>query len=256
MDVSVVRHSGQPVIYNQDRGDKRIGLLALSTDLTTERDYARIISGDLAAVYTSRVAFDNPSTPENLMRMAPRLTASAELLLPELPLDVICYSCTAASVVIGDEAIKDAVQAAKRGVPVVTPTSAARAALQVLGARKISILTPYLIETSRPMAEYFAGHDLNVCNLDCFGIADDRDIARVSTETIIEAACRAAAPEAEAVFISCTALPAVDAIETIEARTGKPVVTSNQASAWACLRHAGIDQPVAGYGRLLHLPLP
>ncbi len=153
MDVSVVRHSGQPVIYNQDRGDKRIGLLALSTDLTTERDYARIIPGDLAAVYTSRVAFDNPSTPENLIKMAPRLTASAELLLPELPLDVICYCCTAASVVIGDEAIKDAVQAAKPGVPVVTPTSAARAALQVLGARKISILTPYLIESSRSLAE-------------------------------------------------------------------------------------------------------
>ncbi|MGI9465213.1 MAG: ectoine utilization protein EutA, partial [Aestuariivirgaceae bacterium] len=65
-----------------------------------------------------------------------------------------------------------------------------------------------------------------------------------------------AAPQAEAIFISCTALPAVTAIEEIEARTGKPVVTSNQASAWACLRHAGISAAVPGFGQLLDLPLP
>ena len=188
--------------------------------------------------------------------MAPRLTASAELLLPELQLDVICYSCTAASVVIGDEAICDAVQAAKPGIPVVTPTGAARAALQALGARKVSILTPYLIETSQPMASYFSEHGLDVLNLECLGIADDRDIARVSHETIIEAACKVVKDDAEAIFISCTALPAAAVAGKIEQRTGKPVVTSNQASAWACLRHAGIASTATGYGRLLELPLP
>lgn len=256
MDASVVRRSGQTVVYDDLSSLKRIGVLALSTDLTTERDYVRIIPADLAAVYTSRVPYDNPSTPENLAKMAPRLTASAQLLLPEVPLDVICYSCTAASVVIGDEAITDAVQAAKPGTAVVTPTGAARAALAALGAKRISILTPYLIETSRPMADYFAARGFDVCNLDCFGIADDRDMARVSRDTIIEAACNAAAPDADAIFISCTALPAVDAIDEIEARTGKPVVSSNQASAWACLRRAGIAQSLTGIGRLLGLPLP
>ena len=187
--------------------------------------------------------------------MAPRISDSTALILPDLALDVICYSCTAASVVIGDETITEAVQAAKPGVAVVTPTGAACAALRALGAKRISVLTPYLIETSRPMAEYFSDHGFDVCNLDCFGIADDRDIARVSQATIIEGACQAAAGEADAIFISCTALPAAEAAETIEARTGKPVVTSNQASAWACLRHAGIDQAIPGYGKLLGLPL-
>ena len=58
MDVSIVRRSRQDVVYDEAPDVRRIGLLALSTDLTTERDYARIIPGDRAAVYTARVAFE------------------------------------------------------------------------------------------------------------------------------------------------------------------------------------------------------
>jgi maleate isomerase len=37
----------------------------------------------------------------------------------------------------------------------------------------------------------------------------------------------------------------------LEARTGKPVVTSTQATLWHVLRLAGVDAPIPGYGRLL-----
>ena len=39
-------------------------------------------------------------------------------------------------------------------------------------------------------------------------------------------------------------------------RTGKPVVTSNQASAWAMLHYAGIDYQPQGYGELFKYALP
>jgi len=35
-----------------------------------------------------------------------------------------------------------------------------------------------------------------------------------------------------------------------------PAVTSNQASAWMCVRLAGVARPISGYGRLPTLPLP
>ncbi|HEX2481583.1 MAG TPA: hypothetical protein VHQ69_06855 [Methylomirabilota bacterium] len=38
---------------------------------------------------------------------------------------------------------------------------------------------------------------------------------------------------------------------SIEARLGKPVVTSNQSTIWASLRVLGLTQPVMGFGRLL-----
>ena len=43
----------------------------------------------------------------------------------------------------------------------------------------------------------------------------------------------------------------MEAADALEKRTGKPVVTSNQATVWAAFRKLGIDQPVHGFGRLL-----
>ncbi len=235
---------------------KRMGLIALATDLTSERDFAKLMPHDQVGVYTTRVAYQNPTTPENLRHMAPRLTAAAALILPGEPLDVICYSCTAASVVIGDQAVTEAIHAARPGVPVVTPSVAARLAFAALGVRKISILTPYLVETSQPMATYFTEHGMDIQRFECLGLDDDRMMARLSRQDIIEAACRVDVPESEALFISCTGVPAVAVIAEIEKRIGKPVVTSNQASAWAMLHYAGLNHKPVGYGQLFDFDLP
>ena len=234
---------------------KRFGLLALATDLTIERDIARLIPQEAIGIYTSRVAFENPTTPDNLRNMAPRISAATDLILPGEQLDVICYGCTSASVVIGDDVIREAIHSVRPGVPVVTPSGAARLAFSALGVNRISVLTPYLIETSEPMANYFCEHGMTIENFECLGLEDDRTMARVSRETIIEAVCQIDTPETEALFVSCTGLPAVTAIAEIEARTGKPVITSNQASAWAMMRLAGIDHKPKGYGRLFNMDI-
>jgi len=251
-----VKLSDTTLQFEGPRAWKRLGLIALATDLTSERDFARLLPHDQAGLYTTRVAFENPATPENLRNMAPRLTVAADLILPGEPLDAICYSCTAASVIIGEEAITKAIQDARPGVPVITPSGAARQAFSALGVNRIAILTPYLVETSLPMADYFSQHGFEITQLDCFGLDDDRIMARVSLDSIVEAACKLNGPEVEAIFISCTGLPAVPVIAKIEALTGKPIVTSNQASAWAMMRHSGLDHRPQGYGRLYDLDLP
>jgi maleate isomerase len=229
---------------------KRLGLITLSTDLTTERDYRNIFPADDVGLYTSRVPFENPTNTDNLKLMAPRLTSAAALLPDDQPLAAICYSCTAASVVIGDDAIKSAVQSHFPNTPVVTPSLSAVRAFSALNARKISVLTPYTIETSEPMATYFRQHGLDICQFQCLGIEDDREMARVSEESIIEAAILADHPSSEALFIFCTVFPAVNVIDEIEQRLGKPVVTSNQATAWMMLQHANIKHIPQNFGQL------
>jgi len=251
-----VRRSVTPPVFDRQPGPARAGLILLATDLTTERDFARMVDPSRLSVYASRIAYENPTTPENLAKMQPRLTEGARLILPAEDLDVICYACTAASVVIGDDAVTAAIAAGKPGTPVVTPPAAARAGFAALGVSRISILTPYLEETSRPMARYFTDRGFDVRNLDCFGLDDDRRMARVTPETLVRAAVAAMSPEAEALFVSCTALRAAEVAAEIEAAIGRPVVTSNQASVWMTLRLAGIEDPLPGHGRLLTLPLP
>ncbi|AKI01967.1 ectoine utilization protein EutA [Hoeflea sp. IMCC20628] len=235
---------------------KRIGLIILATDHTTEPDFCRMVASEHIGVYVTRIPYANPVTPDNLRAMQPSMTAAAELILPGETLDVVMYSCTAASVVIGDQNIEAAIKAAKPEASVVTPTAAAAKALTALGARRISILTPYSIETSRPMAEHFAGLGFAIDRFTCLGLTDDREMARIALSEIVAFARQAMAPDSDALFISCTAVRAAAVVAEIEAAIGKPVVTSNLATAWACLRLCGDTTVRPELGSLMTLPLP
>lgn len=234
---------------------KRVGLIALATDHTSEPDFRRMVASERVGVYVARIPYANPTTPENLRKMQPSLTAGAALILPGEKLDAICYSCTSASVVIGDAEIQAAIQEAKPGVPVVTPPLAGVTGLRALGARRISILTPYTVETSRPMAAYFSHHGFEIDRFTCLGFDDDREMARIAPKTLAELARGATAKQSDALFVSCTALRGALAIPDIEAAIGRPAVSSNQATAWQCLRLTGDDAAHPEWGRLLTLPL-
>lgn len=256
MDASVIHPSPVPVELDGGADVKKIGLVVLSTDLTFERDFHRICSPERVGLYAGRVLFENPTTPENLRKMLPRIQDATELILPGLPLDAVCYGCTAATVHIGDDEIRAAIQAAKSDVPVVTPSGAGALGLKALGAKRISVLTPYTSEVSRPFADYFTARGFEVVNLECLGLLDDGDIARVSRQTILDGARSAMREDADAVFLSCTALRAVECIDEVEQVLGKPAVSSNQASVWLTLRRAGIDDQIPGFGKLLTLGAP
>ncbi len=235
---------------------KRVGLIILATDHTTEVDFQRMVAGERIGVYATRIPYANPVTPENLRAMQPSLTAGAALILPDEPLDVVMYSCTSASVVIGDAEIETAVKAAKPAAAVVTPTAAAVSGLRAFGAKRISVLTPYTLETSRPMADYFLGLGFDIARFTCLGLTDDREMARISPDEIVAFAKEATAPDSDALFISCTAVRAAGVAARIEAAIGKPVVTSNLATAWACLRLCGDEGARPEIGRLMTLAYP
>ncbi|RCS23086.1 ectoine utilization protein EutA [Phyllobacterium salinisoli] len=256
MDISTsIRLTRTPLDFDVRPVEKRIGLIILATDHTTEPDFRRLVASDRIGLYTARIAYANPTTPENLRRMQPELTRAASLILPDEELDAICYSCTSASVVIGDKEIQAAIQIAKPGVAVVTPTLASVRALHAVGAARISILTPYTIATSTPMADYFAASGFDIARFTCFGLEDDRQMARISPATLVAAAREAMDGDADALFISCTALRAAGVAAEIERTIGKPVITSNLATSWAALRLCGETEPRPELGRLMRLPM-
>ncbi len=230
----------------------RLGLVALATDMTIEGDFARLFPPGVA-LHTTRVRFANPTTPENLRAMAPHLAEAAALLIPDRPLAAICFGCTAASALIGDEAVARAIGEGKPGVPVVTPTSALAGACTALGVRRLAVLTPYLPETTGPFVAHLEGGGLEVVRAHCLGLADDRAMAHIAPREIVAAARAADDSAAEALFLSCTALPALGLIDEIEAMLGKPVLSSNQVAGWAMLGHAGraAAEPA---GRLFSIP--
>jgi len=256
MPTPAVRRSQVEPVFEPEGFLVRLGMVALATDLTSERDAARLIPTAGAALHVARVAYENPTTPENLRRMAPHLSAAAELLVPGTLLAGIYYSCTAASVVIGDEPVVEAIRRVRPGVPVVTPPDAAACAFAAMGVRRIAVVTPYLPETTRPIVAYFDRRGLEVVSAECLSLTDDRQMARVNAATIQAAVEAADCAEADGIFVSCTALPALGVVAALEDRLGKPVVTSNQAGFWRLLHHAGIAPAPGAPGRLFTLSPP
>jgi maleate isomerase len=250
-----IRQTAMPLDFDDRPLAKRVGLVILATDHTTEPDFQRMVASDRIGLYTARIPYANPTTPDNLRRMQPSLTEGARLILPDEDLDVICYSCTSASVVIGDDDLEAAINRAKPGIPVVTPPLAAVRGLQAVRARRISILTPYTIETSTPMAQYFAAKGFEIASFTCFGLEDDREMARINPQSLISAAREATAKDAQALFISCTAVRAAGVAHAIELAIDKPVVSSNLATAWATLRICDDNAPRPELGSLMAQPM-
>ncbi len=228
----------------------RIGLIELATGEAGEADFLRMLPPDVM-FHTTRVLNVNPVTPENLRTQGPRLAAAAAQLLPGGPLDVIAYDCTSGTVVLGYDAVAAQVGAGRPGVPVVTPITAAVKALRGAGARRISLITPYIDAVNQLMRGFIEDRGIEVLNIASFCMENDVEMVRLPPAAILEAACAHADPAADAVFISCTAIRAAEVVAAAEHRLGRPVFSAVQCLFWDALRTAGYDRPVEGAGSLL-----
>jgi len=232
-------------------GKHRIGMILLSNDYATERDFINARPNDDVALFFTRVENTSECNVDTLPLMAPHIKHAAAQIIPEGRLDVMLYSCTSGTVVMGYDKICELIHASRPGIPVVTPITASLAALDQFNAQTLAVLTPYVDDVNGAIAAHLESQGKDICAFTSFGIEDNEVMANLPPEAILRAAIEADRPEADALFISCTAIRAVDVVDQIEQAIGKPVVTANQAMIWQALRWSGCHQPVAGYGQLL-----
>jgi maleate isomerase len=237
----------------------RIGLVSLATDLTVQPEIARIVP-DGVAVYAAPIILPRGEvTPESLAELTQGDSleqAAAALAWAEV--EVIVFACTSGSFIHGlgwDRELIARIETAS-GTPATTTSTAVIAALGAVGASAVTLCTPYRDDINDIEAQYFAANGYPVVSASGLGLEMDRDIARLAPEDAEAQVARTDIREANCIFISCTDYHVLDAIDRIEARQGKPVVTSNQAATWMALRMMGIDDAVTGAGQLLTLPLP
>lgn len=240
--------------FDAGGADIRLGLIALATDMTTEDGFAAALRGHPVRFHTTRVLNINPLTEENLRRMGPQLAACAERLLPGMPLDAIAYSCTSGSVALGEDAVAAQIAAGRPGTPVVTPISGAMGAFAALRLRRIALLTPYPTAVGQSVASYFESRGLTIVKQTHLGIESDVDMPFLTLDSLRTAAVAADHPEADGLFISCTALRAMEILDDLEATLEKPCLSSIQCLLWHALSVAGYARPVEGFGALLRAP--
>ncbi|QNF94101.1 Asp/Glu/hydantoin racemase [Janibacter sp. YB324] len=163
--------------------------------------------------------------------------------------EVVAYLCSSGSFIHGrdgETALVDAIREA--GAPEALTSSGALAeAVTTLGLQRISVITPYDQPLTDRLVDFLGELEVGVVTQQHLGLAGG--IWRVNYRTVAALVEAADDPAAEAIFVSCTNLPTYDIIDPLERELGKPVLTANQLTVWACLARMGL--PMMGPGRWL-----
>jgi maleate isomerase len=235
----------------KDNTNPRIGLVALSTDFSIERDFNSIFLNLPIDLFVNRLPFYNPLTDKNLIKMTEKLTEVTENILPNQTLDAVAYGCTSGTIAAGIDKIINKIQLAKPNCKVTTPITSAVNALKHLSLKKISIFTPYPQPINEKVINYFKNEGFDVQSFASFNMESDLDIGKIDPNYLLEVLTKMDTVNAEALFISCTALPALEIIQKLENKIKKIVLSSNQVLIWDSIRSVGHNSSIEGYGKLL-----
>jgi arylmalonate decarboxylase len=154
----------------------------------------------------------------------------------------------------GNAQVLDAMRAAT-DLPVTTMTDSVLAALRALGATRLAVGTAYTETVNTALRDYLSGAGFEVLTLEAMHLTEVHDIHAVGSTDLIALGQRAAkaAPQADALFISCGGLRTLPVITPLEDELGIPVISSATAGAWGAARLAGHSGRAVGYGRLFTL---
>ena len=232
------------------KSNPRVGLIALASDFTIEKDFINVIKNKKIDFFVNRIECYNPLTKENLIKMSDKVTEVTKDILPDQDLDCVVYGCTSGTIAAGHTSIEKKVKDAKPMADVSTPSTAALKALKKLNIKKISIFTPYSKKLNDDVIDYFESEGFEVTSNSYFDIQDDYDIGKVDQNYLYEVLSNIDLNGADALFVSCTALPVLEIIDKLEKKLNTVVLSSNQALIWDTLVKIKKNRSVEGFGKL------
>ena len=227
------------------RGRARLGVVVPFSNTNLEPDMTMLCPPGVSVHFARAGGYDLDAVPdEHQMRHysdAP-FEEVVDSLLGCRP-DVMLYGCTSATLAQGpefDETFRRRIEA-RAAVPVVTAASAVVDALRDLEIERFAFSSPYVASLNDLAVSFIEAFGFR-----CVGRADtatplgNDEVAALTPENVAALARDADCPQAEAIVLSCTDMRAAEAVPGIEARQGKPVVTSNQAMMYAALKRIRI----------------
>tara|TARA_X000001036_G_scaffold170438_1_gene161244 strand:- start:144 stop:893 length:750 start_codon:yes stop_codon:yes gene_type:complete len=229
----------------------KLGLVALSTDQTIEKDFNSVCKNLPLNIFINRIHNQNPLTKENLLKMEDDLETTVSKILPEEKLDTIAYGCTSGTIAIGEEKVKEKILLAKPDCYVTTPITSAIKAFKKMNIKKISLFTPYPNSVNEAILDYFTQKNIEVISFASLNLSLDSEFANVDPNYILEISKKLEIKDADALFFSCTALPVLDILDKLEEKLQIFVLSSNQTLIWDSIRSTGYKSPIRGYGKLL-----
>ena len=229
----------------------KIGLIALASDYIIEKDFQTVLKNKNVDLFVNRIESFNPLNRKNLIKMSKNITKVTMNILPGEKINCIAYACTSGTIASGYTSIKKKVIKAKPNSKLTTPSSSSINALKKFKIKKVAVFTPYPKKLNSEVIKYFQKNKFTVTSNSYFNISSDTDIGKVSSKYLFKVLSKMKLNGAQALFVSCTALPVLSILEKLENKLGIIVLSSNQTLIWDTLKNIGIKKKIRGFGKLL-----
>ncbi|CAJ0784136.1 Maleate isomerase [Ralstonia chuxiongensis] len=241
----------------------RIGQIVPSSNTTMEAEIPAILRAreltqpERFTFHSSRMRMKHV-TKEELAAMDADSDRCA-LELSDARVDVLGYACLVAimSMGLGYHRVSEArlhqrTQENGGPAPVVTSAGALVDGLKAIGAKKVSLLAPYMKPLTQLVIDYIENEGIEVVDSISLEIPDNLEVGRQDPRAPLEITKKLKTTGVDAVVASaCVQMPSLPSIQAIEDRIGLPVLSSSVATTYLMLKRLELSTAVPGFGSLL-----
>jgi maleate isomerase len=241
----------------------RVGLIVPSSNVTMETEIPALLRARESVLpekftfHSSRMRMKHV-TKEELERMDDdSLRCAVEL--SDAAVDIQAYACLVAIMSRGKgyhrtsaERLRKATEQNGLPAPVISSAGALVDALAEIGAKRVSIICPYMKPLTRMVVDYIESEGVEVKDFLALEIPDNLEVAAQNPEAPAELWRKLDTGGVDAIIASaCVQMPSLPAIEKIEKASGLPTLSASVATTWSILKSLNLEAAAPGGGALL-----
>ena len=241
----------------------RVGLIVPSSNTTMEAEIPAMLHAreltlpERFTFHSSRMRMKSV-TKEELEAMDKDSDRCA-LELSDARMDVMGYACLVAIMSMGrgyhresQRRLHEITAANGAPTPVITSAGALVDGLHAIGAKRVSIIAPYMKPLTRMVIDYIENEGIEVIDSISLEIHDNLAVGARDPKAPAELWKQLNVKGADAIVASaCVQMPSLASVPMIEAASGLPVVSSSVCTTYALLKSLGLERRVPNAGALL-----
>ena len=241
----------------------RIGQIVPSSNVTMETEIPAMLRAregvlpERFSFHSSRMRMKNVNKDE-LAKMDADSDRCA-LELSDARVDVLGYACRVDFMSMGrvyhresETRLRARTLENEGAAPVVTSAGALVEGLQAVGAKKIAIITPYMLPLTALVVDYLGHEGIEVLDAMSLQISDNLEVGARDPRAPIELSRKLNTANCDAVVVSaCVQMPSLASVQPVEDRLGLPVLSSSVCTTWRMLKALRLEAHVPAAGALL-----
>jgi maleate isomerase len=257
-----------PMIERRSRLRFRIGQVVPSSNTTMETEIPAMLHAR-ERHFAERFTFHSARarmhrvTPEELVAMNRDALQAAALLADARP-DLVSTACLVAIMAQGfghhrrvEEDFRRVLAENGCHAKVMTSAGALVHGLKALGARKVSLLAPYMKPLCDKVVAYIENEGIEVVDRIAFEIPDNLDVGRRDPMRLLDDVRRLNVANADAVVLSaCVQMPSLPAIQPAQELLGLPVTSTAVCTVRNMLDLLALEPCVPDCGSVLAAASP